>query len=591
MATQEELRARYEAGLAQEAQQTGPTQEELRARYEDGLAQEAKSKAQSDLAKHKANPPPDSTMMQVIGNAASKGAAGIPDMLLNAPNRVINLGKAVYGMGTNLAGRPDLSPDLSDDPDLTRRGMEAIGIINPNVQPKGALQKAADVLTQGLVGGALTGGSSIPRMMAGAGLGALSSGTGAAVEEVTGDPALGVSAGMLVPHSVGAALSPKNIRPNVRLLANEGVQMTPGEILGGAFKRNEEFGQRVPVLSDAINAAKREGQVSLNTAGANRALKPIGEKLPDGLEGHVAIDYIHNTLSDAYQSLLPKMKGELDATQATGKIREPLFKPSSELSAKGQQSVNAAKPVLSLRQELDNIRKIGENLPEKERGQLNRIIDNEVVNRFTKDGLASGETLKNIESQLGEIGAPQRRSTDYDVRALGGAVQEVQAALRRMVANVNPDHSGELSKINEGYANFKRMQKAAANIGAKNGVATPAQMHRAVEALDKSKDKARFSEGKALMQDLTLAGKDVMSPTVPDSGSPWGLLMAHAVKNPFIGTAGALASVPYLPFIRRPLQSIMTSGNQGAAKAARRSIIPLAETTDDRRGALSRMVP
>ncbi|MEG7603096.1 hypothetical protein, partial [Listeria monocytogenes] len=86
---------------------------------------------------------------------------------------------------------------------------------------------------------------------------------------------------------------------------------------------------------------------------------------------------------------------------------------------------------------------------------------------------------------------------------LGDAYKQLQSELRDLVTRSNPAHADELKAINTGWASFKRIQNAAAKVGSEEGVFTPAQLQNAVRALDRSKDKARFAEGNALMQDLS----------------------------------------------------------------------------------------
>ncbi len=507
----------------------------------------------------------------VSRNAMYKGAAGLVDTVLNAPTNVWNLAKAGVGAlqppeGTPLpqGGAVLAPPEPTPTPDLARRGLEAIGLIDPKVVPKGIVQKGIDYGLQGAVGGALTGGASLARTAIGAGMGALSGEAAGATHELTGNPAMTASAGLLAP-AVGAKILGGGVKlsPQAQLLADEGVMLTPGQIKGGALKRAEDAATSIPVMGDIIKGAQRRGIESFDAAALNRALEPIGGKLPAGIKGNQAVEYTYSKLGDAYDGLLPNLRGDLNAVPGAGGLPKTA----------GQ----AAPP--SFRQELDNIRQMGQNLPEPQRGQLGRIIDREVIERFTAQGKASGETLKDIESKLGGIAKRAGHSDDYDIRTMGNAVQEVQNAMRRMVENVNPKYHGELAKINEGYANFKKVQNAAGKVGAQEGVFTPAQLHNAVRAGDISKDKARFAEGRAQMQDLSSAGKAVLSPTVPDSGTPLrGALMyamAHPVNALGLGIPVGVASLPYTGIGQRITQSLMTNHRPSLAEVANRSSPPV----------------
>lgn len=466
----------------------------------------------------------------------------------------------VPGMDSAAVTREVIEARQRDKP-LTDTGEGLAGDIAGNVGmallPGGVLKGASAAArgagatrvaeTLSSAGGTMLAPKSIPSALAvGGGLGVVQPAESAA-ERVTNTLVSGgiTGAAQAAPRAVGRMLAPKT-NPEAKALIDEGVSLTPGQIMGGAAQRAEDGLTSVPVLGDAIKAAQRRGIESFDTVAINRSLEPIGKSLPRGMKGHEAVAFAQDALGEAYDALLPRMKGELNAAA-----------PVNALPAAAGQM-----PAPTLMQELDSIRQLGANLPPDQAGQLNRIIDNEVIKRFTPQGLASGETLKQIESKLGKMAAQFGRSDNYDVQTLGDAVQEVQAALRRMVENVNPGHGKELKAINEGWANFKRIQKAAASVGAKDGVFTPAQLHSAAKAGDKSKDKARFAVGEALMQDLSKAGKSTLSPTVPDSGTPFRLANLATMGggywlDPTIAAGIGGGAAAYTPAVQRVIQALL----------------------------------
>ena len=301
--------------------------------------------------------------------------------------------------------------------------------------------------------------------------------------------ALGGLAGAAAPalaSGVARVIKPQT-SPNVSTLLDEGVKLTPGQILGGGWKRLEDAATSVPFLGDAIKSAQRRSVETFNEAAINRALAPIGEKLPAGMRaGREAVEFAADKVSDAYERLLPTMHGQLDA---------------------------------QLRSEIAGVKVLGKNLPATQRGQLDRLIKAEITDRFTAGGRASGETLKMIESELGKNQKIFQRSEDYDTRKLGDATQELQASLRRMFERVNPGKAEELTKANTAYANLVRVQDAAGRVGAKEGVFSPSQLTGAVRKADPSKAKNAFARGDALMQDLSDAGNAVLPPSIGDSGT------------------------------------------------------------------------
>lgn len=465
-------------------------------------------------------PEPDGAFM-----SAAKGAA-------SGFGKTVLAGQQLVGEGLKAAGATNVGGAIADD---ARRGVANLSaemapdeaahpwtagagdLAGSMAVPLGAVNKAVKgVTTLARIGKSALGGS-IAAILNPVTEGdfwwekAKQGGVGAAVGGVLG------AAGA----SVGAAIAPKFRKP-ADLLMKEGVDLTPGQMAGGVTKRGEDALRSVPLLGSAIASGQRRSIETFNRAAINRALAPIGDQLPAGmLAGHAAIDTAATKLGDAYDKLLPKLHAALDP---------------------------------GLKADIVNVATLARNLPDAEKAQIQRIIKDEIVGRFTGGGVATGQTAKEIESELGQIAASSARSDSYDVRRLGGAVKELQASVRRMVERVNPTHQGELQAINAGWANLLRVQQAAASVGAKDGVFTPAQLLNATKALDASRRKAGFAKGKALMQDLADAGKDVLPPSLPDSGTAergmWAMLGGGvaggtALHNPFIPLGAAAAAAPY----------------------------------------------
>jgi len=141
----------------------------------------------------------------VAFNSAMKGVAGIPDAILNTPNNLLNLGKAAVGTVATAAGRPDLAPDVSPNPDLIKRGLTAVGAIDPVADPKGAGQRVMDSAIQGGVSMAMLPSNSLRDILSKTLYGATSSGAGQATTEATGSPLAGMAVSMATPLALDAA--------------------------------------------------------------------------------------------------------------------------------------------------------------------------------------------------------------------------------------------------------------------------------------------------------------------------------------------------------------------------------------------------
>lgn len=218
------------------------------------------------------------SMLEVVKNAAVEGAAGIPDMFLNLPNRLQNLSKIPGGLGATLAGRPDLAPGMNPDPDPVRRAAEAAGLSDPNVVPQGGEQRVVDALVRGAVGGGLTGGAGILKAGTGAALGGASSVAATEAQHATDSPVAGLVAGLAVPGSVAVAskaataaaprLMQSALKPSVkdlksgnadaavRTMLDEGLNATKGGV--------EKLGNRISETNQKIADAILNSRATVN---------------------------------------------------------------------------------------------------------------------------------------------------------------------------------------------------------------------------------------------------------------------------------------------------------------------------------------
>lgn len=372
---------------------------------------------------------------------------------------------------------------------------------------------------------------------------------------------MGAAFGGAVPLVTGAAsrvISPRaSTNPQVQTLRQEGVRPTIGQTLGGFANRVEEKLTSVPVVGDAISSARQRAASDLNRAAFNRALAPIGQALPEGMAGREAVQYVDDAISAGYNRLLPN------------------------LTVRADQQFNA---------NLGNLRQMvrtGAMDPRAAQG-FERILRNDVLAKFQGNQAMTGETLKRVESDLGQQISRLSSSTDADQRLVGDALQQVRAELRDMLTRSNPNQAGELRTLNTAWANFKRVQRAASGLGAEDGIFSPAQLQSAVKALDRSKDKGRFADGRALMQDLSESGKTVLGSKVPDSGTPGRLFLSGGAAGaslldptmtaPVLLGGGALLYTSPMQGLLSGAVAARPQGAQAAANALRQAspmLVPL----------------
>lgn len=404
-------------------------------------------------------------------------------------------------------------------------GMRVLGnVINPANMALGSAAPAAATLAGRFgVGVGMGGASSLMNPVSG--------------EDYWAEKAKQVGMGMaaggtttLATSALGRIISPNaSTNPNVAMLRSEGVKPTVGQTLGGWANKAEEKAMSLPLMGDAIAASRSGANEQLNRAAFNRALAPINEKLPMNVAvGREAIQHTESALGNAYNKLLPKLTVKADDEFA-----------SQVNSLRAMVNEGALDP--------------------KYATMFDKVLNTRVLDKFQGQNAMTGETLKNAETTLGEQIRRFSSSQDPDAQLLGNAFKELQSNLRGLVQRSNPDHAKELQAINAGWANFKRVQRAASMVGAEEGSFTSAQLQNAVKAMDRSKDKGAFSRGNALMQDLSDAGKSVLGSKVPDSGTAGrvalgGIGLGSYMLDPSIPasllTGAALYSSPLQSLLR-----------------------------------------
>lgn len=348
--------------------------------------------------------------------------------------------------------------------------------------------------------------------------------------------ATGATIGALgVPVMAGASrvLSPV-LTPEVKKMISEKISMTPGQIMGGMLKSIEDKATSLPILGEAITAARRQGVEDFNRAAYKRAVEPIGGEVPIAT-GREGVRYIKNQLEDAYDSLLPKLT----------------FKPDALLY-----------------DSLSNIKKSVSGLKEKDAAMVSNDVKDMIQSRLSENGVMDGNTFKIVEEDLNKLIKDYKGSTGSEA-TIGRAYQQALADVRESLGRNNPNFAEELAKINTGYANYARIRGAGSRAGTSE-MFTPAQLSAAVRQADQSAGKGATATGTALMQDLTDAAEKVLPSQIKDSGTATRLL-ATDWKDYLIG---ALTSAPYMPGGRQATQALLTSRPETAKELAELLKIP-----------------
>lgn len=331
----------------------------------------------------------------------------------------------------------------------------------------------------------------------------------------------------------GAAsvIAPKG--KDVQRLVEEGVQPTPLSVFGETAKRTEDKLMSLPILGDAIMSARTRGLDQFNRAAINNSLRQINTKLPGDVElGGEALGFTRNAFYKQYDKILGKMAAQADKD-----------------FIKDVKSVLDSPEVLAL--------------PNKENIALKKFLQQNIVKQFQQRQIVEGKDLKLIERQLDNAITKFSNSKDAYQNQVGDSLRDVRSGFNEMLKRQNPKYAEQLSQTDRGYAAFKTIQTAS--VASKSEKFSPSQLLNAIRQQDRTKGKRAFSEGEAMMQDLALSARNILSSQYPESGTAGraaiglGVAGGSAAFEPSILGGLVGGALPYTQPGMRALTPLLTS--------------------------------
>jgi hypothetical protein len=351
--------------------------------------------------------------------------------------------------------------------------------------------------------------------------------------------AVGAVGGGLTPMATAGArslISPAaSTNPQVALLKNAGITPTIGQSLGGAWNRAEEKAMSLPIMGDAIAAARGRAREQFNRAAINRATAPVGVTIDEA--GQAGVQRAGNALSQAYDDALSKV----------GKV---------ELDAQFSQDFGA-------------LQKLAQGMTPQMRARFNSTVSDVLGSKTPDSGVLLPGTFKQIDSKLGQEAAKFGKSSDPFQKELGDAYAQLQALLKQQAGRTSPEFGEALSKADRGWANLVRVEGAAKAAQNSDGLFTPGQLNQAIRQADQSTRGRSVARGTALMQDLGNAGQQVLGNVVPNSGTADRLMWGGAglgayFVDPLI-PAGLLTGAA---MYSRPVQGLLSTAVTQRPQAA-----------------------
>lgn len=346
-------------------------------------------------------------------------------------------------------------------------------------------------------------------------------------------------------HTIARAVGPWASAAAQRL-ADRGIRLTPGQLIGPNAKRIEDTVTSLPGVNVMVRRRREETVADLNRAAINDALEPIGHQLAhDVAMGHDAVAAAGDAISAVYNRVIPRMTGHRDQL-----LDQQLASVAQTLPPGQQQAYYAF-----IGHELNNVTNHTSPAPiagtdmqhliEHFRGEGNRLITNAHASHHDR--------------QLG--------------RAFGHAAEELETNL---MANAHPDDVAEFLAANRAFAHLVRVEKAAGM--SDEGIFSPAQLKNAIRTSDRSSRKRAVARGEALLQDLGTDAKTVIGNTLNDSGTPERALMSTLILGggasmiaPKLLLGPAALAALYTGPANRAFQYAATA-SPNARMAARRAI-------------------
>lgn len=327
-----------------------------------------------------------------------------------------------------------------------------------------------------------------------------------------------------------------------QILNRAGVQMTPGQVLGGAAKSVEDRLAGLPFVGDAIVRRWQEGMQTFDKAAFDEMLEPIGGST-NGVIGALGVEAGQAARSKAYR----------DALDDVNLTADDVF----------EQEIRQA------------LTQAGQ-LPDPMRANAETSLGMRIGNVIGEGGELSGRDFQQSLRGL------RRDAKSFESQPFGYDAAQVtragEGALEGLVERQSPQTLPAYRAANKANMNVETIRNAVDRARNQGEVFTPAQL-----ATSASQTARKFGNNQGTTNqpfyDLTRAGQEVLPSTIPDSGTAGRLLLPLAAAGLVGGgsyatsegdtlersgsgatgavIAGLLAAAPYSPAARSSLQKVM----------------------------------
>ena len=254
-------------------------------------------------------------------------------------------------------------------------------------------------------------------------------------------------------------------------LIKEGVQLTPGQAMGGLPRVAERLLSVAPFVGESVKKARGQAVAGFTTATMNRALDPIGKKVSKDKSGIQAFDEAMDIVSDAYKDVLPKLKIK-DAESLRGNVQKSQLNIADELTMYG-----------------DDLNTFSQ-------------ASGAILKDLPMTGKVSGEVLKEMDSKIGrEIRFQQTKNPK-----VSHALSELQKSFRDEMKRQDPENAIKLRDVDSTYRRLLPIQRSINKAITQGGDFTPEQFLQSLKVGQQRK----AARGQATDQEFATEAADIM---------------------------------------------------------------------------------
>ena len=273
----------------------------------------------------------------------------------------------------------------------------------------------------------------------------------------------------------GRLIAPR-FSEDVRKLSGAGVELTPGQALGGIPEQLERGVERIPLLGNAISSAKERGIESFNRGAANKVLSNINPnlKVPAGMSPQDTVNFVDKEISRQYNTnVTPYLNFNAQNKDFIDDIAHVIIKHSS--------------------------------LPDNRLQDLQKranVLMQDLINN------PKGNQLKDVKSKLSYDAYRYSKSPDPADQDFGDALQDMKRNFMLHLAKQNGPIHRALIRADKAEEDYIRMADAFASRTAGTGF-TPKELGQSIRK--QAPSRIAFAEGRASrLQPFAQSGENVL---------------------------------------------------------------------------------